>query len=467
MKESLMRLTNYCRKNDLKSLNLALCCHHMIGRLSLTLLLIIGMLNPVQGQEDDFIQVEGLQFKLKGRPYYFLGANFWYGMNLGASGAGGDRERLIRELDRLELLGVKNLRVMGASEGPDSAPWRVKPSLQSAPGQYEQQVMAGLDFLLAEMKKRQMHAVICLTNFWDWSGGMSQYISWANEEVIPYHSPEEGGNWMRYQRFTSSFYRNKKAQQLFEDHIKFLISRVNSITGQTYKDDPTIMAWQLANEPRSFVNGRTFRKWIEKTAALIKRLDPNHLVSLGGEGDADNFFAGASFRKDQRSKNIDYLTMHIWVQNWNWYDPKKPETFDRALKEARSYIADHTAMAKNMGKPVVLEEFGMARDKELYEPGTSTENRDRYYREVFQQLFDLSQYGGPVAGCNFWAWAGEGRPRIPGAYWQGGDDLIGDPPHEKQGWYSVYDTDTSTLEVIRRHAEKFNQLSKTDQKKHE
>ena len=55
----LMRLTNYCRKNDLKSLNLALCCHHMIGRLSLTLLLITGMLNPVQGQEDDFIQVEG------------------------------------------------------------------------------------------------------------------------------------------------------------------------------------------------------------------------------------------------------------------------------------------------------------------------------------------------------------------------------------------------------------------------
>lgn len=425
------------------------------------------MLNPVQSQYIDFIKVDGFQFKLRGRPYYFLGANFWYGMNLGASGESGDRQRLVRELDRLESLGVKNLRVMGAGEGPDTEPWRVRPAMQFAPGQYERQLLAGLDFLLAEMKKREMHAVICLTNFWAWSGGLSQYVAWANEEKIPYHPPEKGGSWMRYQRFTSSFYRNKKAQKLFEDHIRFLVGRVNSITGQAYKDDPTIMAWQLANEPRSFVNGRTFRKWIEKTASLIKELDPDHLVSLGGEGDADSFFAGASFRKDQRSKYIDYLTMHIWVQNWNWHDPENSETFDKALKEAGDYIIDHVAMAKEMGKPVVLEEFGMARDMETYRPGTTTMSRDRYFREVFEQLINLSKNGEPVAGCNFWAWAGEGRPRIPGAYWREGDDLTGDPPHEKQGWYSVYDTDASTLEIISRFAEKFNQMGRTERKPNE
>ena len=40
-----------------------------------------------------------------------------------------------------------------------------------------------------------------------------------------------------------------------------------------------------------------------------------------------------------------------------------------------------------------------------------------------------------------WAWGGEGRPRSPGGYWAAGDDVIGDPPHEPQGWYSVFDAD--------------------------
>ncbi len=416
----------------------------------------------MHGQGSGFVKVKGLQFMVDDLPYYFLGTNFWYGMNLAVDGEDGDRERLTRELDRLKKLGVNNLRIMGSTEGPDTEPWRVKPSQQIAPGEYNDKVLEGLDFLLAEMKKRDMYAVICLTNFWAWSGGISQYIAWANTEAIPYHPPQEGGSWMRYQRFTSSFYRNKEAQQLFENHLRFLIGRTNTITGQLYKEDPTIMAWQLANEPRSFVNGRTFRRWIEKTAKLIKELDPNHLVSLGGEGDADNVFAGASFRKDQRSDYIDYLTMHIWVQNWTWYNPANPsETFQKAVNKATDYIKDHTAMAKTMGKPVVLEEFGMARDKESHNPETTIKYRDTYFRLIFEELYRLAQNKEGVAGSNFWSWAGEGRPKTPGAFWKAGDDLIGDPPHEHQGWYSVYDTDESTLSVISRFAEMFNKLGKT------
>lgn len=417
----------------------------------------------MHGQENDFVKVKGLQFTVNDIPYYFLGTNFWYGMNLAIDGNEGERDRLVRELDRLQSLGVNNLRIMGSTEGPDTEPWRVKPSQQKAPGEYSQKVLEGLDFLLVEMKKRDMYAVICLTNFWAWSGGMSQYVSWAKTEAIPYHPPAEGGSWMRYQRFTSSFYRNKAAQQIFENHLRFLIGRTNTITGQLYQEDPTIMAWQLANEPRSFVNGRTFRRWIEKTAQLIKELDPNHLVSLGGEGDADNMFAGASFRKDQRSDYIDYLTMHIWVQNWTWYDPANPsETFAKAVNKATEYIRDHIAMAKEMGKPLVLEEFGMARDQEGYDSKTTTKYRDTYFRLIFEELYRLAQNKDGIAGSNFWSWTGEGRPRIPGGFWKSADDLIGDPPHERQGWYSVYDADESTLSVISRFAEMFNKLGKPE-----
>ena len=33
--------------------------------------------------------------------------------------------------------------------------------------------------------------------------------------------------------------------------------------------------------------------------------------------------------------------------------------------------------------------------------------------------------------------------------WEKGDDLIGDPPFEPQGMFSVYDCDTTTLAVIK------------------
>ena len=78
-----------------------------------------------------FVKVSQGRFLRNGQPYTFMGTNFWYGINLGSTGEGGDRERLVRELDRLAAMGVKNLRVMAGSEGPDDQPYRMLPSLQS------------------------------------------------------------------------------------------------------------------------------------------------------------------------------------------------------------------------------------------------------------------------------------------------------------------------------------------------
>ena len=80
--------------------------------------------------ETNFVRVNGTRFEVNGKPYYFVGTNFWYGLNLGSKGAGGDRKRLLRELDKLKAMGVTNLRIMAASEGPDTEPWRMVPALQ-------------------------------------------------------------------------------------------------------------------------------------------------------------------------------------------------------------------------------------------------------------------------------------------------------------------------------------------------
>ncbi|GJM32117.1 MAG: endo-1,4-beta-mannosidase [Saprospiraceae bacterium] len=401
-----------------------------------------------------FVSVQDKQFFLQDQPYYFLGTNFWYGMQLASKGPGGDRDRLLMELDALQALGVTNLRIMGAGEGPDSENWRMRPALMTAPGHYNADLLDGLDFLLSEMGKRQMKAVVCLGNFWPWSGGFAQYYAWSKEKAIPYPPPAEGGNWLGYMLFTSRFYKNKPSRKAYWDHIRFIVNRVNNYTGLTYRDDPTIMAWQLANEPRGMTRSRVYRRWIEDSAKLIKSLDANHLVTVGSEGNTSTP-TGNNFIKDHSSKDIDYTTIHIWVQNWSWYNPEKPEqTYPKALGKAQQYLSDHLKLATSLNKPLVLEEFGISRDHDDHDATSTVNWRDQYYEAMFETIYQYSrQPDNPMAGCNFWAWAGKGRPRIPKAIWQPGDDWIGDPPHEYQGWYSVYDTDSTTLKIIRKYAE--------------
>jgi endo-1,4-beta-mannosidase len=35
----------------------------------------------------------------------------------------------------------------------------------------------------------------------------------------------------------------------YKNYVRSIVTRRNSVTGRIYKDDPTIMAWDLANEP--------------------------------------------------------------------------------------------------------------------------------------------------------------------------------------------------------------------------
>ena len=420
------------------------------GLLSLLLLILSGALNTsdVRGQ-DPFVRVEDGRFVLDGHYYYFTGINYWYGMNLGSEGEGGDRSRLVMELDSLAARGLTNLRVMASSEGPNSEPWRVKPAVQPAPREYDEDLLKGLDFLLSEMGKRGMKAVLVLNNFFHWSGGMAQYVSWTTGTSIPYPSFEQGGSsWDDLQNYSSRFYANFDAQRLFLDYVFELIHRENHITGALYRDDPTIMAWQLANEPRGFAHSDEYVEWVDKAAGFIQLHDPNHLVSLGGEGKLvpEN---GTQFEWVSTSPYLDYITIHIWIENWGWFHPTRAaDTFPTAVGRAMGYLADHVSLARAINKPMVLEEFGASRDGGTFDILAGTIYRDQYYRMMLEALYKLAQEGNVAAGSNVWSWSGVGRPVTPGEPWQEGEHFTGDPPHEKQGWYSIYDKDKSTLNLL-------------------
>ncbi len=405
---------------------------------------------PNEESTQDIITVSGGQFMRGGEPYYFIGTNFWYGAILGSKGEGGDRERLARELDFLKSNGITNLRVLVGGEGTKSYPSKISPILQTAPGEYNAELLDGLDYFMSQLGERDMTAVLYLANAWEWSGGFVQYLQWAGDVDDDFDA--DNCSWTDYRAAATKFVRSDKAKELLDNHIKFIISRTNSYTGEKYINDPAIFAWQLCNEPRAFSgeSKEPLYNWVDQTSTLIRSLDPNHMISTGSEGRMGCEGDIELFEKIHALENISYINAHMWSLNWSWIDKDDMDgTIVGAIEKCDNYLAEHIAIADKLQKPLVFEEFGLPRDNAVIERGTSTKHRDRLYKRVFDTVVESANAGGTFAGCNFWSWGGEAE-QIPGReFWQKDMDYSGDPPQEAQGLNSVYVDDESTLEIIR------------------
>lgn len=423
-----------------------------------------GIVEAAPAAKSDFITVKNTHFARKGQAYYIAGANFWYGGYLGAASGVGDRARLVKELDNMKAIGINNLRVLAVSEKTEMKS-AVSPATTTAPGQYDENLLAGLDFLMAEVAKRDMTVVIYLNNFWQWSGGMTQYLNWF--EGTPALDPNVTKDYDTYMQKTAGFYRNAAAQAEYRNVIAKIVKRVNTITGKPYTEDTHILSWQLANEPRPG-NGKAtpeekavYVKWIDESAAYIRSLDKNHLVSTGSEGLAGSAQDAQLFLDAHRTKNVDYLTYHLWPKNWGWFDSNNPTgSWDNAIGKSRDYLNSHIELAKKLNKPIVLEEFGLDRDGPSFSIKATTTIRDRFYREVFDIVATRAQKGDPIAGFNFWAWGGMGRAANADYWWKPGNDFVGDPPQEEQGLYSVFDSDVSSLLLIKEYADKLHAIKR-------
>ncbi|MCC8188568.1 MAG: beta-mannosidase [Bacteroides sp.] len=420
---------------------------------TLLVVLLCWACSSGQTASHPFIRVEDGKFIRNGQPYYYVGTNFWYGAILGSEGEGGDRERLLRELDFMKSIGIDNLRVLVGSDGSRGITAKVEPTLQVAPGVYNDTLLAGLDYLLMEMGKRDMVAVLYLNNSWEWSGGYSQYLEWAGYGKAPV--PAEDG-WPEYMEYVQQFVQSDSAKALFARYVEDMITRVNRYTHIKYVDDPTIMSWQIGNEPRAFsdANKPAFAAWMADVAAQIRSLDANHLISSGSEGKHGCEQDMDLFEKIYADANIDYLNFHMWPYNWGWAPQDSlSESLERAKANSKAYIDEHMVLARKYRKPAVMEEFGFPRDGFRFSRESTTTTRDAYYEYIFSLITDKDLYDGLFAGANFWAWGGFAQPADDHVFWQKGDDYTGDPAQEEQGLNSVFDTDT-TIEVIRAANEK-------------
>lgn len=424
---------------------------------------LIGCQSNQAEKDIEFVTTRDGRFYRGDTEYKFIGANFWYGAVLASEGQGGNRERLQKELDLMQEVGITNVRVLVGGEGPDTVASHVLPVLQPEPGVYNDTILQGLDYLIAELEKREMTAVLFLNNSWEWSGGYGAYLEWAGCGPVP-----DWSDWTIAQNYHCQFVKNDSAKAMAERHVRYIVSRTNTVTGKPYSESPAIMAWELANEPRAFardsVTKACFAEWVETQAKLIKSLDSNHLVTTGSEGLEGCEEDSALFRKIHAFPEIDYICIHIWPYNWRWLGPASGPLTNGLAKNGETSVVDSVPFAsrmtraymdrcwdvvKDLNKPMVLEEFGYPRDGYRIELNSTTQGRDSYYEYAFSLMDE-----GKLQGCCFWAWGGYALPKH--VRWQRWDDYVGDPAQEEQGLNAVFASDTTTLEVIRQAAERLS-----------
>lgn len=417
--------------------------------------ILICLLASGSFAQSPFVRVKDGRFFIGDKPYYFIGANYWYG---GLLGLEKDKkrgvERLRKELDFLKKNGITNLRVLAGIEGSGmiNGVERISPPLQPVPGKFNTNVLEGLDLLLFEMSKRDMKAVIFFSNNWEWSGGFQQYVIWDNR--VPKDMETRRLTWDELRDTISQFYVCVPCKIAYFEQIRVIMARTNKFNRKKYTEDPTIMAWEIANEPRPMrpeIN-ENYKKFIAETARLIRKKDQNHLIAIGHEGKIGTE-SMKIFEEIHADPNIDYLTIHIWAKNWNWFRPEKfTEDFPQALQKTVDYIDEHLEIARKLKKPLVVEEFGLPRDNLSFDIDSPTSLRDQFFEKIFLILAENARQNGYFAGANFWAFGGLARPVKNQIFWKKGDEYTGDPPMEEQGLNSVFDSDRTTWGIISKYA---------------
>jgi mannan endo-1,4-beta-mannosidase len=312
---------------------------------------------------------------------------------------------------------------------------------------------------MSELGKRNMTAVLYLTNNWEWSGGLAQYLEWNGKGEIP--NPNIPPNtWPQFMEYTSKFHTCEPCKTAFAKYVTFIVNRTNSITKQKYVNDPSIFAWEVANEPRVFTkeNEKAFTSWINDVVSLIDKIDPNHLITTGSEGKAGSNDDLETFQRTHNNPKIDYLTMHIWPKNWGWYSINDEEkTTPIAIEKTINYIDEHIKVAQKLNKPLVLEEFGFPRSKESLDRNGDTKYRDAFYEAVLQRMLTAIEKNEPFVALNFWGYGGYGKNNPNNGKWNIGNDYTTDPPQEPQGLNSVFANEKSTLQILSNYIEKLNQ----------
>lgn len=298
--------------------------------------------NAQAAPQQSFVTTKADGFMLDGKPFRVAGVNNHY-LTFGSPG------EVTRVLDDATAMGANVVRtflqpVIGSLDGKVPTIWNSKSTSDSSnlgtKGIYmmswdpitNQMVpndgpdgLQKADYLIAEASKRGLRLIIAFVDFWAYTGGAQQMNAWY-------------GSSDKY----TFFAQDPRTRQDYKNWVRHVLSRINTVTGVRYADDPTIFAWELANEPDIHPEP-LLMDWLTEMSAYVKTLAPKHLVTTG-HGNMNHRLS------DMNIPSVDFGTWHGYPS----YVEMSHADFDNRIRE-------YCAIGKNLGKPVILEEFGVPR----------------------------------------------------------------------------------------------------------
>ena len=205
--------------------------------------------------QDHFVTRSGTRLMLGGKPFRFAGGNLDY-LALASDSFGKidakdiyypSKPMIDDAFAALNKMNGTVTRVWSsASQGCSLC---VEPEL----GKFNEAALKQLDYVVYSAGKHHIRLILLFVDPWGYyTGGIEQYTKWRG-----------GGD----------FFRDSKLIADYKLYISTLINRRNSYTGVTYRDDPTILAWQAGNELRDAPI-----EWEREIARYTKSLDPHHLI---------------------------------------------------------------------------------------------------------------------------------------------------------------------------------------------
>ncbi|CCM05153.1 uncharacterized protein FIBRA_07362 [Fibroporia radiculosa] len=309
-----------------------------------------------------YVTTSGAGFELDGEPFYFVGTNaFWLPLLI-------TEDDVDATFQTMAGAGIKVARTwafnaINATQLPDvlstnltyyqvwnNSDW----TLNEGP-----QGLQRLDYVVSAAEKYGIRLILTFGY-----GGMELYIY----HILGNHATHD------------EFYTNPTIIASYQSYAQSIVER--------YKSSSAVFAWELMNEarcagdslpsgPNCVPGSETLTTWYQLQSDFVRSLDPYHMITTGGEGQfywavPDTYWyngtlvsdfnfngeAGEDFEASLSLPNIDFGTYHLYPQTW-YPELDYPGSNFSVEDWGLGWIEAHANTAAYVGKPLLIEEFGV------------------------------------------------------------------------------------------------------------
>jgi len=248
-----------------------------------------------QNDASQFINSANGQFTVNGSEFRFIGTNAYWLPFLNSD------EDISNTLANMSASGITVVRTWGFNDVtsiPTNGTWLQLIANGTATINNGTNGLQRLDKVVELAQQHGIYVLFSLTNNWNPLPNVTLPATLSRRNDTPpattplprnFLSNSYGGMDAYVREFGllkqhDEFYVNETIKDIFNNYTKQVISR--------FVDNPWVLGWELANDPRcnstiptsDSCDTQTVTKWHADTSKFVRSVDPNHLVSSGNQG---------------------------------------------------------------------------------------------------------------------------------------------------------------------------------------